>query len=355
MLRHAHAIGQAMDWTFYCALGRPGSLDAEARKLGAKVIHSPVPIGRKWAFARALRREIKAGGYDVVHAHHDLVSSLYLLAAMGLGPKLRLIHAHNADEIVLTPNPLKQMLLREPLRRAGLAMADRIVGISHYTLDTFLAGRSRRAGRDIVHYYGVDPAPFQQVAIRRADFRRTHGLADDALILLFAGRLVLEKNPLFALEVLAELRKQEPRAVLVYAGAGAEEANIAARAVSLGVEKSLCMLGWRNDAPYVMSQCDWFILPRHEHPKEGLGLAVVEAQLAGLHLLLSRGILDDPLLPTASYRRLGLAEGAKAWADAAVALLREPAPSRDAAFVALEQSPFALSTALSHLTALHTV
>ena len=355
MLRHARTRGQGVDWTFYCALGKPGALDDQVRSLGAKVVYSPVPLGHKRAFAKALRAEMQRGAYDVLHAHHDLVSGLYLAASMGLPLRLRMIHAHNADENVLTPNPVKQILLREPLRRIGLAMADRIIGISNHTLDTYLAGRPRRPGRDIVHYYGVDSAPFEKMQVDRAAFRRSLNLPEDALILLFAGRLVPEKNPVFAVDVLAELRRHNPRTVLVYAGAGSEDDSVGVRAAMLGVADAVRMIGWRNDMPSVMAHSDCFILPRPECPMEGLGLAVVEAQLAGLRLLLSRGIADDPLLPTASYRRLALADGAGAWADAATELLAAPSPSRDAALKASAASSFAMDTALANLTALHTV
>ncbi len=354
LLRHGLARGQELNWTFYCALGHAGALDDEARALGARIVYSPVTVSRKIAFVRALRDELRKGCYDVIHAHHDLVSALYMVAAAGL-PGLRLVHIHNADEIVLTPNPLKQALLREPLRRTGLALADRVLSNSQHTLDTYLGGRPRRGGRDTVHYYGVDPAPFQDIAVDRAAFRRALDLPDDALILLFGGRLVPEKNPVFAVDVLAALRAREPRAVLVYAGAGSEEAQIAPRAAALGMAGAVRMLGWRGDLPYVMAHSDWFVLPRPEDPMEGFGLAVVEAQLAGLRMLLSRGIPDDPLLPGACYRRLALADGPEVWADAALALLAEPAPSREAALKALAASPFAMDAALAHLTALHSV
>ena len=353
MLRHARARNLDLDWTFYCALGRPGALDGEARSLGAKIVYSPVPMGEKLGFARALRAEIRRGRYDVLHAHHDLVSGLYLLAAAGLPVRLRLVHAHNADEGVPTPNVLKQALLREPLRRVGLVLADRILANSNHALDTYLGGRPRRAKRDFVHYYGVDPAPFQNIGLDRAGFRRALGLADDALILLFGGRLVPEKNPVFAVEVLAALRKREPRAVLVFAGAGSEEDAITARADALGVSDALRMTGWRTDLPGVMAHSDWFILPRPEYPLEGFGLAVLEAQLAGLRLLLSLGIPDDPLLPTAAHRRLALAAGPTAWADAAMELIREPAPSPKAALAALSKSPMDMDFAVNELLALH--
>ena len=144
---------------------------------------------------------------------------------------------------------------------------------------------------------------------------------EDALILLFGGRLVPEKNPLFAVEVLANLRWIEPRAFAVFVGSGSQEQDVLTRARKLGIESSVRLLGWRNDLAEIMSCSDWFILPHPDHPAEGFGLAIVEAQLAGLRMLLSYGILDDPLLPTAKFRRLTLSEGPDMWAKAAMELL----------------------------------
>jgi glycosyltransferase involved in cell wall biosynthesis len=239
------------------------------------------------------------------------------------------------------------------LRRICLASADRIVGISNHTLGTFLAGRVRPKGRDFVHYYGVDYTRFERVQCDRSVFRRELGLANDARLLLFAGRMVPEKNPLFALDVLAQLRRLDPTAVGVFAGAGSLDAALRARAEQLGLAGAFRQLGWRDDLPEIMSCCDWFILPRGEYPPEGFGLAVVEAQLAGLRLLLSRGISDDPLLPRARFRRLALSDGTHAWAQAARDLMAGPVPSGIDALADLKTSPMDLERALSGLLVLH--
>ena len=102
-----------------------------------------------------------------------------------------------------------------------------------------------------------------------------------------------------------------------------------------------------------MRSCDWFILPHPEHPAEGFGFVVVEAQLAGMRMLLSKGIANDPLLPTASFRSLSLVEGPQAWAKAAMDLLRSPAPSSTAALAALAQSPMDMDRAFSDLMKLY--
>ena len=352
MFRHGKEGRKELDWTFYCELQSEGRLEPEIRSLGGKVIHSPVPIGNKVPFIRALRQTLKEGRYDVLHCHHDLVSAVYLSASVGLPIGRRIVHVHNADERVRAVSAWKQKCLRLLMRRICFFLADRVVGISQHTLDTFLNGRERRAGRDIVHYYGVDTRPFQLARAERAGFRRSLGLPESSLILLFAGRFVPEKNPMFALDVFAEMRRLNPSVAGVFVGDGSLKAALIERAEALGLTENCCFPGWRDDVPEIMACCDWFILPRPEEPLEGLGLAVVEAQLAGLRLLLSRGIPDDPLLPTACYVRLSLDAGAGSWARSAMEMLERARPDKEAAIEALEKSPFDMDFAERDLTAL---
>src|SRR5438552_3800830 len=352
MFRHGKNKGSDLDWTFYCTLARQGVLDPEVRALGGRIVYSPVPIGKKWAFMRALRRELTRGRYDVLHCHHDLVSAVYLAASIALPIRQRLVHLHNADENILTPRRWKQQLLRESMRRTCLIMADQIVGISQHTLDTFLRGRKRRPCKDKVHYYGIDPSPFRNLKVDRVGLRKSLGLSEDALILLFAGRMVPEKNPLFAVEVLAELKRLRPDVAGVFVGRGSAEKAVADRAEQLGLREAFRSLGWRNNVPEIMCCCDWFILPRPERTTEGLGVAVIEAQLAGLRLLLSLSVADDPLLPTACVKRLTLADGPAAWGHAALKLL-DSSPSREDAIRALQNSPFDMNFAFRQLAQLH--
>jgi glycosyltransferase EpsF len=353
MLRYAAKIGVPVDWTFYCTVGE-GALDERARALGAKVVYSPVPIGAKLHFIRALRSHLQLGRYDVLHSHHDLVSAVYLLAASGLPIERRIVHVHNADESVLTPSVAKQAIFRPSFRRICLTLADRIAANSNHSLDKFLAGRRRRPGRDVVHYLGIDPEPLINAKTERAAFRRQHGFAECARIVLFAGRMVPEKNPVFAVDVIAEMRRINPLVVGMFVGSGSLEDDVRRRAATLGVDPWIRCLGWRDDIAQLMGGCDWFILPHPEDPPEGFGIAVVEAQLAGLRLLLSLGVSDDALLPPASVRRLPLQQSPKEWAAAALELWSDSAPSREATLWAFQRSPMVMDHAFRDLVRLHT-
>jgi glycosyltransferase involved in cell wall biosynthesis len=187
----------------------------------------------------------------------------------------------------------------------------------------------------------------------RVAFRRELGLVDYSRILLFAGRMVPEKNPLFALEVLAQLNQLDPTVAGVFVGAGSLDGAVRQLASELGVGGAFRHLGWRDDVARIMCCCDWFILPRPERPIEGIDLAVIEAQLAGLRMLLSRAIPVDTLLPTGKYLRLAIADGPRAWANAAIELFNLGEPSRVEARIALEQSAFAMDIALAGLISLY--
>jgi glycosyltransferase involved in cell wall biosynthesis len=353
MLRHASVAGRPVDWRFHVQIDRPGALEDNFPECRPLIVRSPCGLSDWRRFFTTFARVCRAGKFDVVHIHGDLMSAPYLVAARVMGVPRAVVHVHNADENIPVGRPFKRRVLQALFRRICLVLADRIVGISNHTLDTFLAGRERRPGRDSVHYYGVDPGRFERAGRNREAFRRAVGLAGDATIVLFAGRMVREKNPLFAVEVLAELHRLDPSIAGVFVGAGGLDEAVRQRAEVLGLGAAFRHLGWRTDLPEIMSCCDCFLLPHPDRPMEGFGLAVVEAQLAGLRMMISEGIADDPLLPTASFRRLPLSVGPRAWADATLDLLRSPAPSPTAARAALRDSPMDMDRALHGLLGLH--
>lgn len=279
------------------------------------------------------------------------MSAVYLLATIGLRLR-KIVHVHNADETVPSPNGAKRVLLRPFLRRICLSKSDYVVGNSEHSLEIFLKGRKPRLGIDIVQYLGIDPTPFKEAVGDRKALRETLALPVESRILLFAGRLTPEKNPIFVIDVFAEMRRKCQNTFCVFVGDGSLEAATKERARQYGISRFVRFMGWQRNIPEIMVACDWFILPHPEDPPEGFGIAVVEAQLAGLRLLLSRGVRDAPLLPTAKLRRLPLADSPEAWAEAAMSLARE-VPSRAEAFDALENSPMNPEFALRQLLALH--
>ncbi len=124
--------------------------------------------------------------------------------------------------------------------------------------------------------YVFDPAV-------RAEVRAHYGLTD-CLVVGHVGRLQYQKNQTFLLEAFARLHQREPRARLVLVGDGPNLLTLEAKAVELGVESEVLFLGHRDDVPRLLQAFDLYAMPSRF---EGLGMAAVEAQAAGLTCLLS--------------------------------------------------------------------
>jgi glycosyltransferase involved in cell wall biosynthesis len=339
-------------WTFFCALGARGRLDDRVRELGGEVIYATHPIGQERLFMQNLRSVLKAGRYDVLHTHHDLVNAVYLLAAAGLPIQRRIVHVHNTDEGLPTPSRMKTFLFKEPMRHTCLQLADRIVGVSTEALTKF-TGAPATPARDSVIHYGVDTLPFRANIETRTQFRESIGVDKDARILLFTGRMVTLKNPEFVVSVLAELAIVDPEVVAVFVGIGDLESRVSELARTLGIESRVKILGWRDDTAAIMRQSDVLIFPRLEDSKEALGLVLVEAQAAGLPIVASMSVTPDAQIIRELFTVLPLAAGAKEWARAARESLFRQRMEPAECLRRIEQSSFSLDAGVDNLMALY--
>ncbi|HUG39825.1 MAG TPA: glycosyltransferase [Longimicrobiales bacterium] len=112
-------------------------------------------------------------------------------------------------------------------------------------------------------------------ALDRSSLRQELGLAPEVLVVAAAGRLERRKG--FDLLLDAFAAAADPRARLVVAGDGADEAGLRARAASLGVAERVHWLGFRRDLDNVLLGADVFALPSR---REGMANVMLEAMAA---------------------------------------------------------------------------
>jgi glycosyltransferase EpsF len=342
ILRHANKSGRAFHWTFYTTLTRPGKHDALAREMGADVIHAAAPMSNTREFMADIRRTVKAGRFDVLHAHHDVVSAVYLLAVMGTDLKKTVVHIHNTAMFLPVGSEWKRKLLTKPLRSVCMRLADTRAGISRDALQSMLGALRPRPGKDVVVYYGIDTLRFHGGPEKREAVRRSLGIMPDEKVMLFGGRMIPYKNPVFVVEMLKHLIDVVPSIRAVFAGTGEDEKTVADRAAELGLSDRVRILGWRQDLPDLMAAADILIWPGVENPKEGLGLGIVEAQAAGLPIIMSRSVPDDAIVIPEIVTVLPLADGPQVWANEAARRLGGDQLDRKTALRLVEESPFSL-------------
>jgi glycosyltransferase involved in cell wall biosynthesis len=346
--------GKRYEWTFFCVLPGEGRGDEEVRRSGAKVLHAPVHLSHTARFAISLRQALKENGCDVLHCHHDVLSGLYLLASTGLRIRKRIVQVHNTALGLPTKNRFKGMVGDVVLRSACLHLADHVVGVSRASLEAFTRGKSFRFGRDKVIPPGVDVRPFECISsAHRKALRVRMGLDPSTLGLLFAGRLVEEKNPFFCLSILGELARQGVDAILFYAGTGSLSDSLGREANALGLDRRVRFLGWQENIAEAMSMADVLLWPSDESRMEGLGLVAVEAQAAGLPLLASKSLPSEAVVVPQLVHSIGLGEGAARWAVEVLRAVREVRPSKEESLSRVKASALSLEASATALFQLY--
>lgn len=101
------------------------------------------------------------------------------------------------------------------------------------------------------------------------------------------GRLSPEKNHLLLVELLPQIIKRKPNAVLAIVGQGPLKDEIAQKAHDLGVSDHIMLYGSQSDIQGYLSMFDHFVLPSFY---EGLSLSLLEAQFNGLPCTISNGV-----------------------------------------------------------------
>jgi glycosyltransferase involved in cell wall biosynthesis len=119
----------------------------------------------------------------------------------------------------------------------------------------------------------------------RAALRQERGIADDATVVLFAGKLVPFKRPLDIVAAAAQLRVDGTRVEMMVAGAGELEAELQREASACDVP--LHLLGFQNQTrmPAAYATCDMLVLP--SDGRETWGLVANEALACGRPIVVS--------------------------------------------------------------------
>lgn len=350
LLHTARRIDQRQfQFDFLTLFAEPQLYDAEVRDLGGAVVHCP-GYRRPWQFADNFRRLVgQHGPYDIVHCHLQEFSGLVMALAAAVNIPVRIVHSHSDPlqrwAVAALPRRLYMRGMQLLMRRyatTGLAVSSEAARL-------FVDAVSGRAVQWLAHPCGIDLRLFA-ADYDRAATRAELGIAPQQLVIGHVGRFVALKNHGLLLELLAALLADGDDARLLLVGDGPERAATERAVSTHGLTGRVTFAGTRQDVARMLAAMDILVLPSHY---EGLGLAAVEAQAAGLPCLLSDRVPAAATLAPALVRRIALSAPAAAWAMAVRALLEEPLPPRELALEQVRRSGFAIEQSVAGLAALY--
>lgn len=126
------------------------------------------------------------------------------------------------------------------------------------------------------------------------------------------GRLCGQKNQSFLLDVFRVALHKVPEASLLLVGEGRDMAALRKKAERLGVQKNVIFYGTSQSIEELLWAMDVFAFPSKF---EGLGIAAVEAQAAGLPVVMSEFVPEEARLAK-KVQVVPLEDGPERWADA---------------------------------------
>lgn len=231
-----------------------------------------------------LLRIIKKYKINVLHVHLGILKYLVPIRHQLHGVKLlytchslpkRFFSGSNSNEfkaarLLIKDNSLQLIALHDEMRKE----LNQMFGITN----------------TIVIRNGIDFNRFKQVRELKDDIRKSLNIPVNAFLVGHVGRLSLEKNHLFLIDIFNEIHHRAPNSYLLLVGMGPQESVIIEKVRSLNLQSFVIMLSNRSDIPQLMKAMDVFVFPSLF---EGLPLSVVEAQVLGLRVVVSNTLTRE--------------------------------------------------------------
>lgn len=293
-----------------------GDYEKEARELGANIYYLPQRNAGIRQYHKALNRFFKdhAKDYAAIHQHASSLSSIEpQYYAWKYNIPVRILHAHSSSIASSVKANSLHRLVHNVSKLSLPMLTTHFFGCSDKAIDWLFKGSGRRSRAKMINN-GIDASRFIFNKDTRKRIRNEFGLVDE-LVIGHVGSFIKVKNHTFIIKVFAELLKSIPTAKLLLVGDGILKTQISERIKEAGIQNSVILTGIRTDVNDLMQAMDVILMPSLF---EGLPVSLVEAQAAGLPLVLSDTISRDIKLSD-HVQFLSLEDSLQNWVDAITA------------------------------------
>ena len=310
VLRNINMEGLQMDFftPYYC--DNP-SAEKLIREKGGDLFTTNVPFApgkSRRNIVKPLRKILEQHAYDGIHIHSGSISVLALDAQTAASchvPKI-IVHSHCSGYFRNAKYRLTKAVMTPLLDRYP----------TNYLACSEEAGRwkfSKKVCKEKLQIVknGIELSTFMYHPEIRQEYRKKLGIGKSTFLLINVGRFSFEKNQVFAVQVLQQVKKIIPDTRLLFIGSGELEAEIKDSVHQMGLDGDVIFTGNVSNVYDYLQAADVFVFPSRF---EGLGIVGVEAQASGLPVIASDQVPAELNL-TGNVKFLPL-ESPKEWADA---------------------------------------
>lgn len=214
--------------------------------------------------------------FDVIHVHDWMTYKAGINAKAASGkPLVAHIHATEFDRTGGNPNQIISHIEYQGLRAADIVIAN-----SNFTKQNVIKHYNIDPDKIKVVHWGIDPENPYYGINHKSPF-------DDEKIVLFLGRITIQKGPDYFIEAANNVLKYVPNAKFVVAGSGDMFERMINRADELGILDRFIFTGFLTgaDVHKAFQMADLYVMPSVSEP---FGLVALESLKNGTPILISK-------------------------------------------------------------------
>lgn len=310
----------------------------ELRQRGVRFYELTEKQQNVYKSSRKFLKIVRDRRYDVVHLNVFHGFSLrYAWLAKRAGVPVVIAHSHNTALRKSPVRPLK-LFIHSLSKTVFSGCATDLWACSAPAAEFLFSSRVlRKKGFQFVPN-GIDTRRFAFNLHIREKLRETLNMGG-AVVIGNVGRLCSQKNQSFLLDVFRAVQHKEPRSRLLLVGEGDDMAVLQKKAERLGIQEKVIFYGTSTSIEELLWAMDVFAFPSKF---EGLGIAAVEAQAAGVPVVMSEFVPQEARLAK-GVQVVPLKSGPGRWAEALLRAAGGPAENRTAGAACVRKAGFDVS------------
>jgi len=210
--------------------------------------------------------------FDVIHCHDWMTYKAGIAAKKASGKPLVVhIHATDFDRTGGNPNQLVY-----DIEKQGMHHADKVIAVSNYTKNMVVKKYGIPSSKVHVVHNGVEMGNMESPMFKTKD-----------KIVLFLGRLTLQKGPEYFIESAKKVLDMMPDVKFVVAGSGEMYGKMIDKAADLGIAKNVLFTGHLkgDDVDKAYQMADLYVMPSVSEP---FGITPLEALRNNTPVLISK-------------------------------------------------------------------
>lgn len=269
------------------------------------------PITRKIEKAKRFAQIIRERQYRVVHVHMSYPSTLlYCYIAKKCGVSTIIAHAHASA--FGSYGGLAEKMVSVLSKLFFLKYCDFLFAASEKAGKYMFGTRNYRVIQN-----GIDIKKYQFNQNVRNQLRAELKIKQNEILVGHVGRFALAKNHDFIIDIFNEYLKLNKNAKLLLIGEGELQQIIEKKTVQYDLRDKVIFYGFSDKVNQLMQAMDILLLPSLS---EGLGIVAIEAQAAGLPVLMSDTVPEETVILD-NVLQCSLRESAAHWAESIGTLL----------------------------------